>query len=466
MMISAFVYALVLVFAACALGDIAHHVPGPGYAYPADCQVTSAYVKPGYCARKWVSSGLNKPRGILVLPNNDVLVVEQGSSTIRLIYESSNGLVNLTLASAASINHGIAYGGGYLYASSDTTVYRWNYTIGTRTPLPAPTSVITGMPALGHTTRTLLYEPAGTLLVTVGSLGNIDTTTRPGLYRFNPSTFPTTFASATTVASGLRNEVGIKFDTQGRLWGVENGVDWLNRTDLGINIYQQNPGEELNIFSTNGAFYGYPYCWSQYNLSTVSTPRGTQYAQPESMNDGIHTDAWCQNTANVVPPAYVITAHTAPLDIDFYNGTAFGGLNGDAFVTQHGSWNRQPPAGYAVVHVTLSGGVPVSDEKFFAFAGPGETSTAWTALYRPVSLGWAKCGGQDCLLVTSDTGGLILSLTYTNNCTCFASAYGPHGDDGTTSATTSLTNTSAAGFLAPINGLLFVVLFYLLSLFL
>jgi hypothetical protein len=39
--------------------------------------------------------------------------------------------------------------------------------------------------------------------------------------------------------------VGIRYDLQGRLWGVENGVDNLARSDLGGDIHENNPGEEM-----------------------------------------------------------------------------------------------------------------------------------------------------------------------------------------------------------------------------
>lgn len=95
---------------------------------------------------------------------------------------------------------------------------------------------------------------------------------------------------------GLRNEVGLRADKNGNLWGIENGMDNLFREDLGGDIHLGNPGEELvtpaffyfaclhylqNLLSETGKFYGYPYCWSQYNLTTVTTPRGTQYALPD-----------------------------------------------------------------------------------------------------------------------------------------------------------------------------------------
>jgi hypothetical protein len=48
---------------------------------------------------------------------------------------------------------------------------------------------------------------------------------------------------------------------------VENGADQLNRPDIGGDIHNGNPAEELNRFNrTVGSHYGYPYCFSTYNL--------------------------------------------------------------------------------------------------------------------------------------------------------------------------------------------------------
>lgn len=45
----------------------------------------------------------------------------------------------------------------------------------------------------------------------------------------------------------MRNEVGLRFDKHGVLWGVENGMDNLNRQPWG-DIHNENPSEELNRF--------------------------------------------------------------------------------------------------------------------------------------------------------------------------------------------------------------------------
>ena len=47
------------------------------------------------------------------------------------------------------------------------------------------------------------------------------------------------------------------------LWGVENGGDRLERDDLGGDIHEDNPAEELNRIPLDAGppDFGYPYCW-------------------------------------------------------------------------------------------------------------------------------------------------------------------------------------------------------------
>ena len=45
--------------------------------------------------------------------------------------------------------------------------------------------------------------------------------------------FPIDFQFGEVFADGLRNKVGLAFDSYGVLWGVENGADMLFQSDLG-----------------------------------------------------------------------------------------------------------------------------------------------------------------------------------------------------------------------------------------
>ncbi|MBI5500264.1 MAG: PQQ-dependent sugar dehydrogenase [Deltaproteobacteria bacterium] len=387
---------------------------------PASAAVDGAAVPDGFCAWTW-ADGLSAPRGIKVAPNGDVLVIERGSNRVMVLFDedgdgTSGPGERAVVAAASGLNHGIALRDGYLYASSATTVWRWAYPPGARTELGVPETVVRDIPAGGHSTRTLAFDAEGRLYVSVGSGSNVDPDfSRARVRRFVVGSLPAgglAFDGGEAFADGLRNEVGLAFDGAGRLWGVENGIDELHRADLGGDIHQDNPGEELNLFDVAGRFYGYPYCWSEFLLPVgTGLGPGAQWADPGFLGDGTHDDAWCRDPANVVPPSLVLPAHTAPLGLVFYDGPSFpDGARGDAFVALHGSWNRDVPIGYKVVRVFFEGGDrPLRWESFFEYGGPGDRAAEWT--HRPVDV---ALGSRGELLVTSDASGVIIAIGYTS----------------------------------------------------
>lgn len=384
---------------------------------PAGAEMPEASTPAGYCP--WVfAEGLSNPRGITTDDLGQLLLIEQGATAVTLLWDANNNRTSeaserLRIATAPGLNHGIAVRGGYVYASSDTTVYRWPYT-GARTALANRETVVTGIPGGGnHVTRTLAFDPQGNLYLHCGSATNVDANSnRSRVVRFTAAQLAagtTTWADATVFADGTRNEVGLRFDSQGRLWGVENGSDNLNRTDLGGDIHIDNPAEELNLFAQAGAFYGYPYCWSEGVLpSTVGKGPGTQWAYPAVMADGTHTDAWCQNPANVTVPSLSMQAHSAPLDVLFYTGGSFpADVVGDAIITFHGSWNRTPATGYKVVRAGFgANGLPDGTvTPLLESTAAGDTGGGWT--HRPVGLTMGKNGE---VYVTSDADGMVLAI--------------------------------------------------------
>jgi glucose/arabinose dehydrogenase len=383
---------------------------------PASVAIANARLPTGYCA--WTWANVADPRGLLVAPNGDVLVVERQAGRISALFDGDNDGVSsaserVTLVEASGLNHGIALHDGYLYASSATTVFRWPYTTGARAALSGQQVVVSGIPTGGHSTRTLIFDAQDRLYVSVGSNSNVDPdSSRARIRRFSSAQVEAgavSFNDGEVFADGLRNEVGLRFDPQGRLWGVENERDNLNRPDLGGDIHTDNPGEELNLFAETGKFYGYPYCFSEFLLPAgVGMGPRTQWADPRFMNDGTHTDAWCRDINNVVPPALVLPAHVAPLDIVFYDGASFpADVIGDAFVSFHGSWNRQPAQGYEVRRVVFESGAPVRYESFFEFNGQSDTAPAWP--HRPVGL---AVGANGQLFVSSDASAQIIAIGY------------------------------------------------------
>ena len=399
------------------------------------------------------ASGLRTPRGLLVTPAGDFLALERGAlpePCVSLLYDddddgkSSDDERISCIASAPRLNHGLAMYGGYLFASSDTKVYRWPWRERSILKQSERVEVVTGIAfgadgsdlgaESGHTTRTLAFDHSGRLFVSVGSRGNVDANSHRSRVRvFDGLALPTAtsidFNSGMVWADGLRNEVGLALDADGTLWGVENGADNLVRADIGGDVHNDNPGEEVNRLDQPGKFYGYPNCWSEH---TLAAPHGlgasTQWAWPSFMPGT--TDAWCRDPAKVVPPAMVMTAHTAPLGIAFFGATdahlpkgaipctnasvatpsgAFPcGWIGDAFVAQHGSWNRDPPVGYAIVRLPFAGGDSPTGEEAPVLWHGGE-GAKWPSGLRPVDVRFDLRGR---LAFTCDKTGLLVRLSY------------------------------------------------------
>eukprot|EP01087_Luapelamoeba_hula_P001320 TRINITY_DN1106_c0_g1_i1.p1 TRINITY_DN1106_c0_g1~~TRINITY_DN1106_c0_g1_i1.p1 ORF type:complete len:458 (-),score=58.53 TRINITY_DN1106_c0_g1_i1:56-1429(-) len=416
-------------------------------------------VAEGFCPVFWAQD-LKTPRGVVVVSQKDVLVVERGASRVTVLWDDnkdgySSADERAVLASQDGLNHGIAVDEtrGWLYASTSTQVYRWAYKPLQRTPLGQGTLVVSDIPCCGHVTRTLLLTPAGDIYVTTGSQTNVDQNdlhARLHLFTYaqvqNAASTkrPLNWNQGITIARGLRNEVGLTLDAQHRLWGVENGVDNLKRPELMDDLSFNNPAEELNLFENPDKFYGYPYCWSE---GIIPPPKGkgttTQWAQPEFMAKT--TDAWCQNPQNVVAPKFGLPAHTAPMDIKFYYGDAFPAeYNTSAFVSLHGSWNRATPQGFAVVLVHFnSSGMPVKQTAFLYHTeshinnlialNEADSPAVPTAadieaavsdiavgepplikwMHRPVGLGFGLCGSRSqCVYVSSDASGVIMAVAH------------------------------------------------------
>ena len=122
-----------------------------------------------------VYTEVNNPRGLFVDSAGDILV---SASNIIALSETSTGEVTQNvIASGAGLglNHGVTVHGGYLYASSQTKVYAWPYTAGSRSLIRAdPVTVVENIPSGGHSTRTLIFDSESRLYVSVGSNANVD----------------------------------------------------------------------------------------------------------------------------------------------------------------------------------------------------------------------------------------------------------------------------------------------------
>jgi hypothetical protein len=103
----------------------------------------------------------------------------------------------------------------------------------------------------------------------------------------------------------------------------------------------------------------------------------------------------------------LIEAHSAPLQIAFYDGDSFPSeYKGDAFVTLHGSWNRGQRSGNKVVRLLFKDDKPTGEYEDFLTGFVISNEKAWG---RPVGI----AAGQDgSLFVTDDGSGTIWRVSY------------------------------------------------------
>ncbi|KAG4440180.1 hypothetical protein IFR05_004325 [Cadophora sp. M221] len=323
-------------------------------------------VASGWAATK-VAGNLTLPRGIVVDSQDRLLVVLNGIGITQYIL-ASHGCIQSSrvLIAHTNLNHGIylSPNGTTLYASSPTTVWRWTYNPASGTVSGSPTVLIRGMANSGHITRTLIIPPhaPNLLVVSHGSDGNIDAssldpaTGRAIVKVFDMSALPTggyNYArQGYVVGYGLRNEVALAFDGNNMLWGVENSGDNFGRTVNGVttDIHQDNPAEELNYLGDvtvpDSNWYGYPVCYSVWQPNMITDHAFLPGDQFVAAPNRTFNDTTC--TQRSQPATMIFQSHNAPIDSKF--DATFSNL----FITMHGSWNRQPAAGFRLISVPFT----------------------------------------------------------------------------------------------------------------
>ncbi|CAZ81334.1 unnamed protein product [Tuber melanosporum] len=381
-----------------------------------------------------LTNQLTRPRNIVFDTNGNVLV--SGDSDGIFVLKTSeaadgcviyDGKTLLENSSGLKLNHGLALSkdGRTLFASSPDVVYSWKYDpVKATIDNSSRRKIVTGMDSGGHITRTLLTSNlhSDVLLVSRGSDGNLDMEAKDlskgkcmikafSVSKTKEQDFTT---QGNLLGWGLRNSVGLGEDSYGGIWAVENSADDLMRE--GIDIHQNNPAEELNFLGDLGetAFsedftapnYGYPYCFAAWypkdiKAATYDIKVGDQFAL---VMNNTFTDLTCRDMFQA--PRLGFQAHMAPLDIKFHPQT------GHAWISFHGSWDRETPIGYMVSVVEFKGGEPKEPRN----SNNSITNILWNSnitgcpqkCFRPVGIAFDRMGRT---WVTSDSTGEIFIIT-------------------------------------------------------
>ncbi|MEO8337845.1 MAG: PQQ-dependent sugar dehydrogenase, partial [bacterium] len=211
-------------------------------------------VPPGFKVA-YFAEGLSDVRFMAVSPDGAVYASQPGRGRIvRLADANHDGKADgvVEVVSGLSQPHGLAFHKGFLYiANTDGVVRVALGADGVANGAPVYVNHFPG--GGGHWTRTIVFGADSAMYVAIGSSCNLcveQTPERAAVLRFNEDG-----SGKRVYAMGLRNAVGLAVNPQtGALWASQNERDNLSPD------HENLPPEEINIV-TDGADYGWPYCY-------------------------------------------------------------------------------------------------------------------------------------------------------------------------------------------------------------
>lgn len=121
-----------------------------------------AWLLDDFCVDQFPLTGA-RFRSIITLGTSSLLAVERNTESVLLLEDTNGDGIpdnRTVVATADSLNHGLVLHQGYLYASSDTQVYRWKINDAFETRGEAEV-VIENMSPGSHSTRTLVFDDQG-----------------------------------------------------------------------------------------------------------------------------------------------------------------------------------------------------------------------------------------------------------------------------------------------------------------
>jgi glucose/arabinose dehydrogenase len=375
------------------------------------------------------------------------VIAETGART-RHIAVTTNGLIYLKLArpfngkavlvyklgadGKATMVSGFGNYGGtgiyikddYLYASSNTEVFRYKLNTANEVIAPEkPERIIMGLKMKNqHETKSIVLDNAGNIYVNIGAYSNScqekDRTpgsmgqkgcpvldSAGGVWVFKANKPDQTYKDGVRYATGLRNIVGLDWNQQlNQLFVMQHGRDQLH--DLFPAMYDTKESSllpaECMYALKKGDNAGWPYIYyDQIQHKKILAP---EYGGDKKK----------EGDKSIIDPVAAYPGHLAPNGLLFYTGNQFPErYRNGAFIAFHGSWNRapEPQAGTFVIFQPFKNGKPDGDWEIFAdnFSGSPEKTASGRPDHKPCGL---ALGADGALYVTDDVKGTVYRISY------------------------------------------------------
>jgi glucose/arabinose dehydrogenase len=399
-----------------------------------------------------------QPRIVRTAPNGDIFIADSGGRTLFVLRGVTPDGKAATLEKyATGLDHpfGIAfYPAGpnpkYLYVGNATTIQRFAYHSGDLHATGAPETIVPDIPGYaqleggGHSSRDIVFTKDGKhMLVSVGSGSNVndpdldyqrsgDRGAPKEFHRADILEFTPEGKFEEVYASGLRNCVGEAINPiTGSLWCSTN-----ERDELGNHLV---PDYVTSV--PEHSFFGWPWYYMgghldprRENPCAIGAGGNQQLATPLTADQAKN----CKRidlSKKVTTPDVLVQPHMASLEMVFYpreapDAAAWKQPNmkpaekeaayskfwqsafpseyrGDAFAAEHGSWNRDPRAGYEVISIPMHDGHATGEYDDFLTGFVTKDGQVWG---RPVGVAVANDGS---LIVVDDGSRSIWRVAYT-----------------------------------------------------
>ncbi len=318
---------------------------------------------------------------------------------------------------------GILIKNGYLYASSNSGVFRYRLNEKDVVLDPnAPEEIVTGLLVKDRDkAKSIAVDNADNLYVNVASWSDAcrEAGTGKGLmpcpildsaasiWQFKTNKLRQSYAEGVKYASGLKNVVGLDWNSvTNSLFVMQHGRGQFH--DFYPQYYTPKQSAELPAETMyelkKGADAGWPYVYyDQFQKKKILAP--------EYGGDGKKTGG-----EKALDPVAAFPAHLGPNDLLFYTGNS-GAANGfpakyrnGAFIAFHGQ-STELRKGYLVAFQPFKNGKPSGTWEIFAdnFAGTDLVKPTGPVQHRPCGLAQGPDGA---LYVADDLAGTIYRIAY------------------------------------------------------
>lgn len=310
-----------------------------------------------------VEDGLKRPRRIISVGEGKFVITDMygwvADKGIVWLFDSQTKSLT-KLFDKVDQAHGLGLGpDGLVYVGSRSTIFRFSL----ESPELSREVVINDLPLEGnHPLTHFIFNSKGDLIVNVGAPSDqcLDDKDRPqypcpqsegsnpeAVIRLYERDEAGTYSSFRVLAKGLRNSMALAIEpSSGQLFQGENGMDFKDA---------DSPLEEINLIE-EGAHYGWPYCYEDGKLNK-KYKRSWRNRRVPKIDCSVYQS-----------PVAHLPAHSAPLDMMFYEGELFPELQGKLIVSLHG----YRETGHRIVTLDLNNSfLPVEDSR-------AEIVTNWT----------------------------------------------------------------------------------------